>query len=285
MNQVRLQFADLDQVLNLRNRNFGGGGHHGIKIPRRLAIHQVAPLVALPCFYKCKIRLQGALHQIWAPIELAGLFVFGDDRAYSGRGIERRNAGAAGANPLGKSSLRHQVQLQLALQDQLLQQFVFPHVGPDVFDNLAGRQQESVAQSVHAYVVADGGEILHAFADQGADQIFRNATQSESANHDGGAIGDVLDGLVGAGYDFVHGTFIRGIRILTDNPQELTTETQEETSLFWFSLCLCASVVGFFSDDAPARTPAPVPAYPDFPGCAPGAVPASAGPAGCFSCW
>ena len=72
--------------------------------------------------------------------------------------------------------------------------------------NLAGRQQQPVAQSVHADVVADGGEILHALADQGADQIFRNAAQPESADHDGGAIGDVFDGLVGTGYDFVHRT-------------------------------------------------------------------------------
>ena len=146
MNQVRFQFAHLDQVFDFRNRDFGGGGHHGIKIPRRLAIHQVAPLVALPCFDKRKVRLQGALHQVWTSIELARFFVFADDRAHSGRRKERRNAGAAGANPLGKSSLRHQVQLQFALQDQLLEQFVFADVGPDVFDDLSRRQQQTVAQ-------------------------------------------------------------------------------------------------------------------------------------------
>ena len=118
--------------------------------------------------------------------------------------IERRDAGAAGANPLGKSSLRDQVQIELALQNHLLQQFVFADVGPDVFDDLAGGEQQAVAQSVHADVVADGREILRALADQGANQVFRDAAQSESANHDGGAIEDVFDGFVGVGYDFIH---------------------------------------------------------------------------------
>ena len=74
--------------------------------------------------------------------------------------------------------------------------------------NLAGREQQAHAQAVDADVVADGGEILHALADQGANQVFRDATQPEAANHDGGAVEDVLDGLVGAGYDFVHRKFI-----------------------------------------------------------------------------
>src|SRR6476646_2077526 len=244
VDRVRFEFADLDQMLNFRNRNCGGSGHHWIKIPRCLAIHQVAPLVALPCFDKCKIRLEGALHQIWASIELAGFFVFADDRAYSGGGIEGRNTGAAGANPLGKSSLRHQVQLQLALQDQLLEQFFFPHVGPDVLDNLAGRQQESVAQSVHPDVVADSSQILHALADQGADQIFRNATQPESANHDGGAIGDVFDGLVGTGYDFVHRPSICGTRILNENQARTHHGDTEQLHFLVFSvsLCLCGEL-------------------------------------------
>ena len=164
-----------------------------------------------------------------------------DDRAHSGRGKKCRNTGAAGANPLGKSSLRHQVQFQFVLQDQLLEQLVFPHVGPDVLDDLSGREQEAVAQSIDAHIVADGRKVLHPLADQGANQIFRNATQSESANHDGGTIGDVPDGLVGVGYDFIHRMLVRRIRILTDNQRELTRSQRdtEKNSFFGF---LCVSV-------------------------------------------
>ena len=60
------------------------------------------------------------------------------------------------------------------------------------------------AQAVHADVVADGGEILHALANQRANQIFRNTAQPESANHDGRAVEDILDGFVGAGNNLIH---------------------------------------------------------------------------------
>ena len=60
------------------------------------------------------------------------------------------------------------------------------------------------AQAVHAHVVADGGEIFDAFADQGADQVFRDAAQAEAAHHDCGAVGDVADSLVSAADYLVH---------------------------------------------------------------------------------
>ena len=69
-------------------------------------------------------------------------------------------------------------------------------------------------------------------------QVFRNATQSESTNHDGGAIGDVLDGLVGAGYDLVH-----WIRILNQIQGEPTTEAQRHRENQKMKL-LSVSVVG-----------------------------------------
>jgi hypothetical protein len=74
----------------------------------------------------------------------------------------------------------------------------------DVFANLSCRQKQAHAKAVHANVVADRGEIFHAFADQGADQIFRNAAQSEAADHDRGAVGNLTHCLVGAGHNFVH---------------------------------------------------------------------------------
>ncbi len=70
--------------------------------------------------------------------------------------------------------------------------------------DLSGGEQQTVSQAVHPGVVADGGEVLYAFAYQGANQVFRDAAQSESANHDGGSVEDVFDGLVGVGYDFIH---------------------------------------------------------------------------------
>ena len=74
------------------------------------------------------------------------------------------------------------------------------------------RQQQTVAQSVHAYVIADGLEVLRAFTHQCANQVFGDSTQSESANHESGAIRDVFDGFVGVGNDFIHAR-----RILNEN--------------------------------------------------------------------
>ena len=78
--------------------------------------------------------------------------------------------------------------------------------------DLSRGEQQSVSQAIHAGVIADGGEVLHAFAYQGANQVFRDAAKSEPANHDGGAVKDVFDGLVGVGYDFIH-----WIRILNES--------------------------------------------------------------------
>ena len=129
---------------------------------------------------------------------------------YSGRREECGNARAAGANALGESSLRNEVQIDLAVEHHFFQQFVFADVGADVLRDLSGGEQQAHAEAVDAGVVADGGEIFRAFADQRANQVFRDAAQSEPAHHDGGAVEDVSDGFVGIGYDFVH-----GIRIVT----------------------------------------------------------------------
>ena len=59
---------------------------------------------------------------------------------------------------------------------------------------------------------------------------------------------------------------------------------QRQAPIRRFSPCLCA-VVNSSSDDAPARTPAPIPACPDFLECAPAVVPASAAHQPDFSCW
>jgi hypothetical protein len=41
--------------------------------------------------------------------------------------------------------------------------------------DLACRQQKSHAESIHADIVADRGEVLDALLDQGTDQVFGDA--------------------------------------------------------------------------------------------------------------
>ena len=70
--------------------------------------------------------------------------------------------------------------------------------------NLACGKQQADTETIHTSVVADGGEVLHTFAHQGANQIFWNTAEPKSAHHDACAIKHIADGLVCAGYDFVH---------------------------------------------------------------------------------
>src|SRR5580698_10563695 len=60
------------------------------------------------------------------------------------------------------------------------------------------------AEAVDTNVVADGGQILHSFADQGPNQILGDAAQSESAHHDDRAVEHVANGFIGIGNNFVH---------------------------------------------------------------------------------
>ena len=53
-------------------------------------------------------------------------------------------------------------------------------------------------------VVANHRQVPHALVAQCLNEIFGNATQSEAADHDGGAILNVGDGLLKIRNDFIH---------------------------------------------------------------------------------
>ena len=70
--------------------------------------------------------------------------------------------------------------------------------------NLPRGQQQTVADSIHAHVVADGGQIPRALADQRANEVLRHAAQPKSADHNRGAVKHIANGLIRTGYNFVH---------------------------------------------------------------------------------
>src|ERR1019366_6069494 len=158
----RLASPRLDQVFDFGDGDFGRGGHHGIEILRGFAIDEVAPLVALPRLDESEISLQRALHDIGAAVELARLLALVNYRPNTGRRIERGNARAPGANPLGKRSLRNEVELQGAAQHHLFEQFIFADVGSDVPPDLAVGQKQPHADVIATDVVADGDKVLDA---------------------------------------------------------------------------------------------------------------------------
>ena len=157
MHQVGIQLANLDQVLHLRNRNFGSTGHHRVEVAGGLAINEVAPFITLPGFNQGEVCFQCVFHHVEAAIEFAGFLIFGDHCAHARRREESRNASAAGPDAFRKCSLRHQVQFNLALQDHLFQQFILTNVGSNVLAKLAGCEQQAYAKAIHASVVAHGG--------------------------------------------------------------------------------------------------------------------------------
>ena len=63
-------------------------------------------------------------------------------------------------------------------------------------DDLSVGEKQSHALAIDAGVVADGRQVLRALCVQGADQVFRHAAKSETADHDAGAIEHVANGLV-----------------------------------------------------------------------------------------
>src|SRR5215470_14647403 len=105
MHVVRFERAEFDEFLDFGDDVVGCGGHHGIKVPRGLAVDEIAPAVTLPRFDECEIAANAALHHILATIEFARLFAFGDHRAVSGWSVEGGDSRPTRTDSLGKRAL------------------------------------------------------------------------------------------------------------------------------------------------------------------------------------
>ena len=201
---IRIQFAQLDKLLNFRDNVVRRGHHHRVVISGGLAKHQIAPAVALPRFHKSEVAAQGAFQQVRTPIKNAHRFSLGDHGAKSGGSEKRRNSRAARAQALGQRALRIQLHFKFPGQNQFLEQFVFAHVGGDHLLHLTRLQQQSDAEVVQSGVVADDREIFGTRALHRGDQVFRNAAETETAHQYGCAVPQIFNGLGGIGYALVH---------------------------------------------------------------------------------
>src|SRR6267378_1595112 len=204
VNLVWVELAEVDEFFDFGNDVIGGGGHHGIEIARGLAIDEIAPAIAFPCFDEREIAAEGAFEDVLAAVEFARFLVVGDHGAVARGGVERGDAGTSRAEALAQRALRIQLHLQLATEDELLEEFVFADVRGDHFLDLALLEQKANAEIVDARVVADDGELLGAFAADGGDEIFRDAAETEAAHENSGAVRQLLDGRVSRGDAFVH---------------------------------------------------------------------------------
>ena len=150
-----------------------------------------------------KSAAEGVFEQVGAASKVARLFAIGHYGADARRSVEGGNAGATRPNPFGQSALGNQRDVDFSSDHLRFQQLVFAHVAANKGSDHAGFEHETQPESIDAHVVADDAQMAHAPAHHGRDQVFRNAAQPESAQHDGGAVGNVGDRLVARWNDFV----------------------------------------------------------------------------------
>jgi len=204
MNLIRLQLAGFDQMLDFGDRDLCRGRHHGIEVPRRLAINQVALPVALPCLHESKVGFQTFFHDVGTAFKLASFLSFSDHRSHTGRRIKSRDSSAAGPNALSKSALRSQIELDGSLEHHFFEQFILADIAADVMHDLTGGQQQAVSDAIDADIIADGAQILCAAADERTNEILWHAAEAKTANHDGRAVKDVANGIIRVGHHFIH---------------------------------------------------------------------------------
>ena len=91
-----------------------------------------------------------------------------------------------------------------------------------MFPDLPIAEQESEPKAVDTHIVRDGGEVLRSLFHQSADQVFWDPAQPEAADHDGGTVLDVADGLVGACNYFLHDLPAMRLRLLVSFPNNIS---------------------------------------------------------------
>jgi hypothetical protein len=205
---VGVEGAGVDEFLDFGDGDAGGGGHHRVEIAGGLSIDKVAGAIAFPGFDEGVVGAEPGFEQVGAAVEGAGFFAFRDEGTGSGGSEEGGDAGATGADAFGEGALRDEAEVELAFDDFFFEELVFADVGAGMGGDHAGFEHEAHAETVDAHVVGDGVEAGEAAAavlfDEGVDEIFGDAAEAESAEHEGGAGGNVGDGGFGGGDDFVH---------------------------------------------------------------------------------
>src|SRR5580692_558894 len=103
---------------------------------------------------------QPPLHHITLAVEFADVLAFGDLGAVTGLGEKGRNAGAAGADALGKRALRVELDLEFVGQKLVHERFVLANIGRDHFLDLPGVEENAESLAVGAAIVRHDGEVL-----------------------------------------------------------------------------------------------------------------------------
>src|SRR5947207_15964730 len=116
------QLAEFGDVLRLYDRQLGRRRHDRIEVPPGVAIDKVAPTVGAPRLDQRNIAVNRVFEDVFAPVKDARLLALGELGARGGRRVEGRDAGGAGADALGHSTLRQDFELDVAAGIDFLEQ-------------------------------------------------------------------------------------------------------------------------------------------------------------------
>ena len=188
MDIVLVELARDDQLLDLGEGDLAGRRHHRIEVPGRAPIDEVALVIAQVGLDDGKIRLQAALHHIELAVEFADFLALRHQGADAGLGEERGDARPAGPDALSQGALRIELQLELAGEIELGEQLVLADIARNHLPDLAAGQKDPQAEVVHAAVVGNHGQVLHAHLADARDQVLGDAAEAEAARHDRHAV-------------------------------------------------------------------------------------------------
>jgi hypothetical protein len=226
MDALRLEFARLDEVLDLGNGHAARHRAERIEVPRGLAEDEVSVPVALVRAHQAEVaddrpleherlRTVGGielldllrrtrLHDVALGVVLPWQAAVGDLGAGARRRVEAGDAGPARAQPFGERALRRQLDLELAVEVLALELLVLADVRRHHPPDPLLAQQEPESPTVDAAVVRHGLEVGDAGVEDCLDQDARDAAESESPHGERRPAGDVGDSLGRTSNDFVH---------------------------------------------------------------------------------
>ena len=140
-------------LFDLGDANLAAGGGRHVEVARRLAEHQVAGWVRLPCLDDRKIGNDPTFKDKGSAVKIVVFLAVCDHGAHPGRGVKARNAGPARPHPFGKRALGVELQLKLARKVLAHEFGILADIGRDHLADLPGFQKLAKAKAVHASVV------------------------------------------------------------------------------------------------------------------------------------
>ncbi|KTR86391.1 hypothetical protein NS220_18290 [Microbacterium testaceum] len=232
VNGIRIDLPRLDEVLDLHDAGATGHRGEGVEAARGLAEHEVAVAVALPGVDEREVGGDGLFEHELARLavhvedthvlrggsdrDAAGAVIalrqpaLGDLRADARLRVEGGDPRSSGTELLGEGPLRGQLELEFTGEELPLELLVLAHVRRGHLADATGTQQDAEPPVVDAAVVRHHREVARALGEERLDEGDGIAGETEAADGERRAVGDVRDRLGGRGPGFVdHAKLLR----------------------------------------------------------------------------